>query len=80
MTIVVVVLFVTSVWVFLAAVLGGCGCKDRRTARDADNVFTGEFWLWERGTGGIRLRAETGEASRPAAARPEGTALKSPTS
>lgn len=79
MTIVVAVLFVTSVWVFLAAVLGGCGGRDREAARDTDNVFTSEVWLWERGAGGVRLQGRPGDGTVRAAARPDGTALQSTT-
>jgi len=64
MTIVVSVLLVTAVWIFLAVVLGGCSARHSEAARDTDNVFGGEFWLWERRDGGVRLRAETGRAGR----------------
>lgn len=79
MTIVVAVLFVSSLWVFLAAVLGGCGARNRDAAGDASNLLTGEVWLWERGTRGLRRRGEiAGEAIRGAAARSAGAALRSP--
>lgn len=70
MTILATVLLVTSVWVFLAAVLGGCGSKDGSAAGDADNVLAGEFWLWERREGGVRPRAEAGRPDRPALRSP----------
>lgn len=78
MSILVTVLIVTSVWVFLAAVLGAGGGKERRALPETDHLFTGEFWLWERGDGGVGLRAGVRAATRSGAARPDGPALPSP--
>jgi hypothetical protein len=78
MTIVVSVLFVTAVWIFLAAVLGGC--SGRTATRDTDNLFGGEFWLWERRDGGVGRRgAERPVARRAEAARSDRPAVPLPT-
>ena len=79
MTIVVSVLLVTAVWIFLAAVLGGCGNRAPGARHDSDNVFTGEFWLWERRDGGVKLRGEAAIEDRAAAGRPSRPAVPSPT-
>jgi len=79
MTIVVSVLLVTAVWIFLAAVLGGCSARHSEAGRDTGNVFGGEFWLWERRDGGVRLRAEAGRAGGADAGGRGRPAVPSPT-
>jgi hypothetical protein len=75
MSILLTVLIVTSVWVFLAVVLGGCGRADGRARRERDNVFVGEVWPWERRGRGDGRRA----AGPTGTTRPERTALPSST-
>jgi hypothetical protein len=79
MTIVVSVLFVTAVWIFLAAVLGGCGGQTA-APRDSDSLFGGEFWLWERRDGGVGRRgADRPLPRRVGAPRSDRAAISSPT-